>query len=86
MALLVLAKTSDIEFELADLLFSYFLKEHDSHKGRYILYRRKGHEHLITKMSTSDKAWKNDFFFISDKCLENKEGEPQISFAWQKAS
>ena len=84
LALLVLSTSSDIEFELADLLFSYFFKEHNSEKGRYTLYRRKGREHLITKLSTSDKAWKNDFFLISDNCLENKEGEPQILCVWQK--
>ena len=67
-----------MEFELTNLLFSYFLKEHDSERGWYTLYRRKGREHLIVELSTSDKAWKNDFFFVSDNCLENKEGEPQI--------
>ena len=74
-----------MEFELADLLFSYCLKEHDSEKGQYTLYRRKEHSHLITDLSTSEKAWKNNFFFISDDCLGNKEGEPQVPFAWQKA-
>ena len=83
--LLVLSKSSDIDFELADLLFSYFLKEHDLEKGRYTLYRRKGREHLIVELSTSDKAWKNDFFFILDNCLENKEGEPQILCDWRRA-
>ena len=52
------------------------MKEYDSEKGRYTLYRRKGREHLIVELSTLDKAWKNSFFFISDNCLENKEGEP----------
>ena len=83
--MLVLSKSSNIEFGLADLLFFYFLKEHDSEKGRYTLYRRRGHEHLIVELSTSDKMWKNDFFFISDDCLENREGVPQIPYAWQKA-
>ena len=85
LALLVLVKSLDMEFELADLLFSYFLKEHDLDKGWYTLYRRKGHDHLITELSTSDKAWKNNVFFISENLLENKEGEPQISFARQRA-
>ena len=85
LALLVLAKSSNMEFELADLLFSYFLKEHDLTKCQYTLYRRKGHEHLITELSTSEKAWKNNFFFVSENCLENREWEPQISHAWQKA-
>ena len=76
LALFVLSKSSNIEFGLADLLFSYFLKEHDSKKGRYTLYRRKGREHLIVELSTSDKMWKNDFFFILDECLENRDGEP----------
>ena len=83
--MLVLSKSSDIEFGLVDLLYSYFLKEHDSEKGRYTLYRRKGREHQIVELSTSNKMWKNEFFFISNDCLENKEGEPQILYAWQKA-
>ena len=82
LALLVLSKSSNIEFELADLLFSYFLKEHDSEKGQYTLYRRKGFEYWIIEVSTSNKMWKNDFFFISNECLENREGEPQIPYAW----
>ena len=57
LALLILVKSSDMEFELANLLFSYFLKEHDSDKGQYTLYRRKGHDHLITELSTLDKVW-----------------------------
>ena len=85
MALLVLAKSSDMEFELADLVYSYILKEHDSDKVWYTLYRRKDHDHLITDLSTSDKAWKNNFFFILENCLENKEGKPQIPFTWKKA-
>ena len=32
LAVLVLSKSSNIEFGLADLLFSYFFKEHDSEK------------------------------------------------------
>ena len=83
MALLVLARSSEIEFELTDMLLSYFLKEHDSKKGRYTLNIKKDREHLIAKLSTSNKAWKNDFLFILDECLENKEG-PQILYAWQK--
>ena len=65
-------------------VFSYFLKEHDYEKGRYTLYRRRGRENLIVELSMSDKMWKNDYFFISDDCLENREGEPQIPYAWQK--
>ena len=83
--MLVLSKSSDIEFGLTDLLYSYFLKEDNSEKGRYTLYRRKGGDDLIVELSTSDKMWKNEFFFISDDCLENKEREPQIPYAWQKA-
>ena len=81
LAVLVLSKSSNVDFGLADLLFSYFLKEHDSEKGRYTLYRRRGREHLIVELSTFDKMWKNDYFFISDDCLENREGEPQIPYA-----
>ena len=66
------------------MLFSYFLKEHNSEKGRYTLYKRMGCEHLVVELSTSNKMWKNDFFFISVECLENK-GKPQISSIWQKA-
>ena len=83
--MLVLSKSSNRDFGLADLLFSYFLKEHDSEKCQYTLYRRRGHEHLIVELSTFDKMWKNDYFFISDDYLENREGEPQIPYAWQKA-
>ena len=86
LASLVLSKSSNIEFGLTDLLFSYFLREHDSEKGQYTLYRRKSREHLIVELSTLEKMWKNDLFFISDECLDNREGEPQILYAWQKAN
>ena len=55
LALFVLSKSSNIEFGLADMLFSYFLKEHDSEKDRYTMYKRKGREHLIVELSTSNK-------------------------------
>ena len=84
LSLLVLSKSSDIEFGFADLLYSYFLKENDLEKGQYTLYRRKGREHLIVELSSSNKLWKNEFFFISDDCLENIKGEPHILCAWQK--
>lgn len=85
LALFVLSKSSNIEFGLVDFLFSYFLKEHDLEKGRYTLYKRKCREHLIVELSTSNKMWKNDFFFILDECLDNREGEPEILYAWKKA-
>ena len=78
LSLLVLAKSLDMEFELADLLYPYFLKEHESENGRYTLYKIKGRSHLITELSTLDKLWKSNFFFISDNWLGNEEGEPQI--------
>ena len=62
LSLLVLAKSLDMELELTDLLYSYFLKEHDSEKRQYTLYRRKGRSHLITELSTFNKLWKNNFF------------------------
>ena len=85
LALLVLSKSSNVEVKLADLLFSYFLKEYDPDKGQYTFYRRKVREHLIVELLSLEKAWKNDFFFISDECLGNKEEEPQIPCGWQKA-
>ena len=81
LALVILGKSSDIDFELIELLFSYSLKEYDSEKYWYTMYKRKGRQHLIIELSTSDKAWKNNFFFISDDCLGNREGEPQVPFA-----
>ena len=71
-------------FRACRLVIFLFLKEHDSEKGLYILYKRKGHQHLIVELSTLDKAWKNDFFFISDNCLENKEGKPKFRASGKK--
>ena len=52
---LIFSSHLDINFELADLLYNYYLKEDDSDMGRYSLMLKKKKKHLVIELTTSDK-------------------------------
>ena len=44
--------------------FLYYLKEHDTDKGRFKLIAQVGHVPIITCLQTNDRSWKDMFLFI----------------------
>ena len=53
-----------VECEIREVLFLYYLKEHDKDKGRYKMIARVGHAPIITYLQTKDHSWKDRFLFV----------------------
>ncbi|KAL5574014.1 hypothetical protein UlMin_023611 [Ulmus minor] len=53
-----------VECEIGEVLFSYYLKEHDKDKGRYKMIARVGRAPIITCLRTNDRGWKDRFLFV----------------------
>ena len=45
-----------VDYELGEVLFSYYLKEHDVDKGHYKLIARAGRAPIITCLHTNDRG------------------------------
>ena len=48
-----------VEFELGEVLFSYYLKEHDKKKGHFQLLLRRERSLLVTCLWSNDSGWKD---------------------------
>ena len=56
MSLESLSSRHEVGCELGEVLFSYYLKEHDKDKGRFKLIARVGRAPIVTCMRTNDHA------------------------------
>ena len=54
LALECLSMRHGVKWEIGDVLFSYYLKEHDTDKGIYQLITRVGRAPIITCLRTND--------------------------------
>ena len=45
-----------VDYELGEVLFSYYLKEHDKDKGRFKLITRVDRVPIVTCLRTNDRA------------------------------
>jgi len=45
-----------VECEIGEVLYSYYLKEHDRDKGRYKMITRVGRAPIITCLRTNDRG------------------------------
>ena len=50
----------EIEFGLEEMLYTYFLWEHDREKGRYNFDVRR--DQLVNHLKTNDRGWKQSYF------------------------
>ena len=53
-----------VECEVGEDLYSYYLKEHDTDKGRYQLITKVGRVPIVTCLCMNDCSWKDRFFFV----------------------
>ena len=53
-----------VKYEIGEVFFSYYLKEHDKDKGRYKITARVGYAPIITCLRTNDRSWKDRFLFV----------------------
>ena len=56
-----------VDWELGEVLFSYYLKEHDVDKGRYKLIARVGRALIVICLLTNDCGWKDKYLFCEGR-------------------
>ena len=57
-----------IEFGLGEMLYTYFLREHDREKGRYNFYVLPDRVQLVNHLKTNDRGWKQSYFSLGTSC------------------
>ena len=75
-----------VECEVGEVLFSYYLKEHDTDKGMYHLIARAGHVSIITCLRTNDCNWNDMFFFVKGDLVYGPQGPGGASSHWRTTS
>ena len=55
---------TDIMYELGEVMYSYYLKEHDKEKERYQLILRKDRILIVTCLRSNNGRWKDKLFFV----------------------
>ena len=69
MSLECLSMRSGIVCGLGEVLYSYFLREHDLEKGHYLLYMRLDRVQLVSHLKTNDHGWKQSYFFAQGSLM-----------------
>ena len=69
MSLESLSSRHGVDCDLGEVLFSYYLKEHDVDKGRYKLIARVGRAPIVTYLRTNDRGWKDRYLFVRGDLL-----------------
>ena len=77
---------SGIEFGLGELLYTYFLWEHDRKKGRYNLYVRPDRIQLVSRLRTNDHGWKRSYFFACGDLVFGPSGQGDAPSFWMASS
>ncbi|KAL5565741.1 hypothetical protein UlMin_028905 [Ulmus minor] len=75
-----------VECEIGEVLFSYYLKEHDKDKGRYKMITRVGRAPIITCLRTNDRGWKDRFLFVRGELVWGPSGPGGASHHWRATS
>ncbi|KAK3229574.1 hypothetical protein Dsin_001455 [Dipteronia sinensis] len=63
LSLKVLIERQKLDLSFENLMYTYYLKEHDTDCGRYLVAARHHRGHLISELKTRDPDWKPKFFF-----------------------
>lgn len=74
MALECLSLQHGFECEVGEVLYSYYLKEHNTKKGRYQLITRVSRVPIITCLRTNNHFWKDRFFFVRGNLMYGPRG------------
>ncbi|KAL5567410.1 hypothetical protein UlMin_030574 [Ulmus minor] len=75
-----------VDCELGEVLFSYYLKEHDKDKGRFKLIARVGRAPIVTCLRTNDRGWKDRFIFVRGDLVWGQRGPGGVSGYWKVTS
>ena len=85
MALECIIMWHEIEFGLEELLYTYFLREHDHKKGWQNLYVRPNRVQLVNHLRTNDRGWKQSYFFAWGELVFGPSGQGDAP-SFQKAT
>ena len=80
LSITVLRERYGINFGLGCLLHNYYLKEHVTTKGRYMLVPRSKDHQLIIDTTTNDRHWKDTFFFAKGPPIDGPWGNSQFVY------
>ena len=72
-----------VNCELGEVLFSYYLKEHDKDKGQFKLIAKVGHALIVTCLQTNDHAWKDTFIFVQGDLVWGPRGPGGVFGHWK---
>ncbi|KAL5552582.1 hypothetical protein UlMin_039983 [Ulmus minor] len=86
MSLESLSVRHGVDCELGEVLFSYYLKEHDKDKGRFKLITRVNRAPIVTCLRTNDRAWKDRFIFVRGDLVWGLRGPGGVSGHWKATS
>ncbi len=83
MTLECISMRNEIEWGLGELLYTYFLWEHDREKGRYNLYVRPDQVQLVNHLKTNDRGWKRSYFFARGDLVFGPRGQGDAPSFWK---
>ncbi|KAL5544751.1 hypothetical protein UlMin_008535 [Ulmus minor] len=86
MSLESLGRRHGVDCELGEVLFSYYLKELDIDKGRYILIARVGRAPIVTCLRTNDRGWKGRYLFVRGDLVWGPSGPGGVPGHWKSIS
>ena len=86
MSLESLSVQHGVNCELGEVLFSYYLKEHDKDKGRFKLIARVDRTPIVTCLQTNNPAWKDRFIFVRGNLVWGPCGPDGVSSHWKATS
>ena len=86
MSLESLSVRHEVDYELGEVLFSYYLKEHDKDKGKFKLIAQVSHAPIVTCLQTNDRAWKDRFIFVRGNLVWGPHGPGGMSGHWKVTS
>ena len=72
-----------IEFGLGEMLYTYFLREHDCEKGRCNFYVRPDRVQLVNNFKTNDRGWKQSYFITQGDLVFGPSGLGDIPSFWK---
>ena len=74
------------ECEIREVIFSNYLKEHDTNKERYKLIVRVGRVPIVTHFRSNDRSWKDRFLFVRGELVWGSHGPGGVSGHWKATS
>lgn len=75
-----------VDCELGEVLFSYYLKEHDKDKGWFKLIARVDRALIVICLRTNDRVWKDRFIFVQWDLVWGPCGPRGVSNHWKATS